>query len=143
MNGSSVLGSVADGAYTVSTVTGSTSLTAEFAINTYAITVSQSDHGTIAPTTTTVNYGGSQEFTITPQMGYHISSIVVDGSAVAVASTYTFSNVQNDHTIIASFTSNTLTATVTTTCGTYPVEVNGNIFTEQFSNMTITPISRH
>ena len=73
-------------------------------------------------------------------MGYHISSIVVDGSAVELASTYTFSNVQNDHTIIASFTSNTLTATVTTTCETYPVEVNGNIFTEQFSNMTITPI---
>jgi hypothetical protein len=72
-------------------------------------------------------------------MGYHISSLVVDGSAVTVASTYTFSKVQNDHSITAIFTTDTLTATVTTTFETYPVEIRGNITTEQFSNMTITP----
>ncbi len=136
VNGSSV-GTTSP--YTVSTVTGATSLTAEFAINTYAITVSQGDHGTISPSTTTVNYGSTQEFTITPHMGYHISSLVVDGSAVTVASTYNFSNVQDDHSITASFTTNTLTATVTTTSETYPIEISGNITTEQFSNMTITP----
>lgn len=125
--------------YTVSDVTGATSLTAEYAINTYAITVSQGAHGTIAPGTTTVNYGGSQEFTITPHMGYHISSLVVDGSAVTVASTFTFSNVQNDRSITATFTTNTLTATLTTTFETYTVEISGNVNTEQFSNMTITP----
>ena len=125
--------------YTISDVTGPTSLTATYAINTYAITISQGDHGTISPGTTTVNYGDSQEFTFAPAAGYHISSLVVDGSAVTVASTYTFSNVQNDHSITASFTTNTLTATVTTTSETYPVEISGNITTEQFSNMTITP----
>jgi hypothetical protein len=72
-------------------------------------------------------------------MGYHISSLVVDGSAVTVALTYTFSNVQDDHSITAIFTTDTLTATVTTTCETYPVEISGNVTTEQFSNMTITP----
>ena len=40
--------------------------------STYAITVSQGAHGTISPGTTTVNYGGSQEFTFTPATGYHI-----------------------------------------------------------------------
>jgi hypothetical protein len=139
MNGTSVLSSVTDGAYTVSDVTGATTLTATYAIDTFTITVSQGDHGTISPETTIVNYGSGQSFTFTPRIGYHISSLVVDGSAVTVASTYTFSNVQDDHSITASFTTNTLTATVTTTYETYPVEISGNVTTEQFSNMTITP----
>ncbi len=139
MNGTSVMEDVENGAYTVSDVTGTTTLTATYAIDTFSITVAQGDYGTISPGTTTVNYGGSQEFTITPHMGYHISSLVVDGSAVPIALTFTFSNVQDDHSITASFTTNTLTATVTTTFETYPVEISGNITTEQFSNMTITP----
>ena len=57
----------------------------------------------IAPGTSTVNYGGSQTFTITPNTGYSIASLTVDGSAVAVASSYTFSNVQATHTITATF----------------------------------------
>ena len=139
MNGTSVMGNVENNAYTVSNVTGATTLTTTFAINTYIITVTQGDHGIISPGTTTVNYGNNQEFTITPHIGYHISSLVVDGSTVTVASTYTFSNVQDDHSITASFTTNTLTATVTTTCETYLVEIGGNVTSEQFSNMTITP----
>ena len=138
MNGTSVMENV-EIAYTVSNVTGATTLTATFAINTYTITVTQGDNGTVAPSTSTVSYGGSQVFVITPQVGYHISSLVVDGSAVPIASTYTFSNIQDDHSITASFTTNTITATVTNTCETYPVEIGGNVTTEQFSNMTITP----
>ena len=139
MNGTSVMENVENNAYTVTNVTGATTLTATFAINTYTITVTQGDNGTVAPSTSTVSYGGSQVFVITPQVGYHISSLVVDGSAVPIASTYTFSNIQDDHSITASFTTNTITATVTNTCETYPVEIGGNVTTEQFSNMTITP----
>jgi YVTN family beta-propeller protein len=125
--------------YNFVNVTAAHIISATFAIDTYVITVTQSVNGVIAPSTTTVDYGSSQEFTITPHMGYHISSLVVDGSTGAVASTYTFSNVQNDHSITAIFTADTLTATVTTTGETYPVEISGNVTTEQFSNMTITP----
>ncbi len=125
--------------FTFSNVQATHTITASFAIDTFVITVTQNDNGTITPTTTTVNYGSNEEFTITPNMGYRISSLVVDGSAVPVASTYTFSTVQDDHSITASFTTDTLTATVTTTFETYPIEINGNITTEQFSNMTITP----
>ena len=82
MNGTSVIQNVENNAYNVTNVTGTTTLTATFAINTYTITVTQGDHGTIAPSTSTVSYGGSQVFVITPQVGYHISSLVVDGSAV-------------------------------------------------------------
>jgi parallel beta-helix repeat protein len=89
--------------YTVSTVTGVTSLAAEYAINTYAITVTQGANGVIAPATTSVNYGGSQVFTITPSAGYSIASLMVDGSAVTVAASYTFTNVQAVHTITATY----------------------------------------
>ena len=80
MNGTSVMEDVKNGAYTVSDVTGATTLTATYAIDTFAITVSQGDHGTISPGTTTVNYGGNQEFTITPATGYHLVWVNVNGT---------------------------------------------------------------
>ena len=42
------------------------------AIDTFEISVTHGTHGTISPETTTVIYGGNQEFTITPATGYHI-----------------------------------------------------------------------
>jgi len=47
--------------------------------------------------------GASQTFTITPNHGYTIASVVVDGSSVGTGSTYTFTNVTGDHTISATF----------------------------------------
>ena len=93
--------------YQFSSVTADGSLTATFAINTYAITVTQGANGVIAPGTTTVNYGGSQAFTITPNTGYYIASITADAGAVTVTSpsgqTVSFTNVQATHTLTATF----------------------------------------
>jgi hypothetical protein len=89
-------------ASTTATISGTGSITAIF-VNTYTIRVTQGTYGVIAPGTTTVNYGGSQTFTITPIAGYSIASLTVDGSPVAVASSYTFTNVQASHTITATF----------------------------------------
>ncbi len=82
MNGTSVMEDVENNAYTVSDVTGTTTLTATYAIDTFAITVSQGDHGTISPATTTVNYGSSQEFTFTPATGYHLTDVLMNGTSV-------------------------------------------------------------
>ena len=76
------------------------------------ITVTQSAHGFITPQTTAVNYGTTQNFTITPLAGYFIDTVVVDGSSVAVPYTsgmlYSFSNVRESHSIAATFeTANT------------------------------------
>ena len=116
------------GSYSVTcTVTDSASVPASAAsnavsvtVNQLTITVTQGANGVIAPGTTTVNYGGSQTFTITPNTGYYIASLTVDGSPVTVASSYTFSNVQAAYTISATFEPNptptpspTLTATST------------------------------
>ncbi|MGA3290183.1 MAG: NosD domain-containing protein [Candidatus Bathyarchaeia archaeon] len=87
---------------TTATVNGPGTITATFAV-TYTLTVTQGANGVIAPGTTTVDSGDSQTFTITPNTGYSIASLTVDGSSVTVASSYTFSNVQASHTITATF----------------------------------------
>jgi hypothetical protein len=89
--------------YQFSAVSADGSITATYAINTYTITVTQTDNGQISPGTINVNYGGSQSFTITPDTGYSITSLTIDSSTVAIASEYTFSNVQASHTITATF----------------------------------------
>ena len=91
--------------YQFSAVSADSSLTATFAINTYTITVTQTANGVIAPGTSTVNYGATSSFSITPATDYYIASITVDGSSVAVTSasgqTVSFTNVQATHTITA------------------------------------------
>lgn len=90
-----------------------TTLYAQWTINTYTITVTQGTNGTIAPGTTTVNYGDNPTFTITPDAGYHIVDVLVDGSSVGTVGSYTFTDVSADHTITASFAINTYTITAT------------------------------
>ena len=72
-------------------------------VNQLTITVTQGANGVIAPGTTSINYGGSQTFTITPNIGYYIASLTVDGSPATATSSYTFSNVQASNTISATF----------------------------------------
>ena len=116
VNGSSV-GAVTS--YTVSNVTGDTTISASFAINTYTITVTQGANGDIAPGTTVVAQGGSADFFATPNADYYIASITVDGSPVTVFSPtgqpFHFSNVQANHTITATYAINVYTITVTQT----------------------------
>jgi len=60
--------------------------------------------GSISPSgTITVNYGDSKTLTITPNSGYKISNVKVDGVSVGAVSSYTFNNITSDHTISATF----------------------------------------
>ena len=63
--------------------------------------------GSISPSgTVTVAQGASQTFTVTADTGYLIADVLVDGSSVGVVSTYTFPNVNANHTIEVSFAEN-------------------------------------
>ena len=77
--------------------------TANATVNTYTITVTAGTGGTISPGTMTINYGGSQKFTISPNSGYEISNVLVDGQSMGAITNYTFSNVRNNRTISATF----------------------------------------
>ena len=68
------------------------------------ITATADEHGKIAPTgDVAVPKGESKTFTITPDSGYYIKDVLVDGKSVGAVSTYTFENVVDNHTIHATF----------------------------------------
>ena len=77
---------------------------------TFSITASAGQNGSISPAgQVTVNQDSSQTFTITPAQNYHVSNVLVDGVSVGALTSYTFSNVTNDHTISAAFAIDTHT----------------------------------
>ena len=69
------------------------------------ITATADEHGKIDPAagTVTVPKGESKTFTITPDSGYRIKDVLVDGVSVGAVSTYTFEDVVENHTIHATF----------------------------------------
>jgi hypothetical protein len=86
--------------YTFDNVTNSHTITASFTPANYTITASVSGSGSITPSgTTIVNAGGSQTYTLTPDPGYIVSYVVVDGRNVGAPTSYTFTNVTWNHTI--------------------------------------------
>jgi hypothetical protein len=73
-----------------------------------SITSSAGAGGSIAPNgTTPVTCGGSQLYTITPDAGFALDQLLVDGSPVTPAPTFTFTGVVAPHTISASFVATT------------------------------------
>ena len=101
--------------YTFSSVAANHTIAATFAAATYAITPSAGSGGLISPTSAQVNYGGSQSFTITPNSGYKVADVKVDGTSVGAVSWYNFSNVTSNHTISATFVTTTSTSSFTIT----------------------------
>ena len=75
-------------------------------VNTYAITTNPGPNGTISPSTTDVNQGDNIIFTITPDSGFEIEDVLVNGSSVGPVSSYEFTNVQATATISATFIEN-------------------------------------
>ncbi len=70
----------------------------------YSIASTATTGGTItASSSGTVTSGGSRTYTITPDEGYKISDVLVDGVSVGAVSTYTFADVTSAHTIKAIF----------------------------------------
>ena len=93
-------------------------ISATFSIKTYTISPVAGANGSISPSSaTTALYGGNGMFTLTPDAGYHISDVVVDGASVGPVSSYTFSNISANHSIVASFAINTYTITTNTQGG--------------------------
>lgn len=129
----------APSSYTFTNVTATHTLVVSFAINTYTISVPQNSNGSISPSTTVVSYGGSQTFTITPNSGYRIATLVVDGSSTTTSSSYTFSNVTASHTIVATFAPGSYIVTVTqSTNGTISPSTVSVPFGES-QQFTVTP----
>jgi len=71
---------------------------------TYTLTATAGNHGSISPLgTVKAPRGSEQTFIITPDSGYHIFSTVIDGLSIGATTNYTFTNISSGHTISADF----------------------------------------
>src|SRR5690606_16027636 len=70
--------------------TGSCAVTASFASNTYSVTATATEGGQIAPSTATVSHGQAVSFTLMPNAGYAIDTVIgcggtLDGNVFSTA----------------------------------------------------------
>jgi hypothetical protein len=70
----------------------------------YGITVNAGPHGKISPDGGFAYAGSTYTFTITPDPGYEISDVIVDGVSQGKITTYPFTNIDRNHEISATFT---------------------------------------
>ena len=110
-------------------------------INTASFTIiaSASAGGTISPEgDITVYENSSQTFTITPTVGFAVSDVLVDGASVGAVGSYTFSNVNANHSISASFHSvPTYTITASAAAGG-TISPSGSVLVSEGSSKTFT-----
>lgn len=95
--------------YTLDNVDANHTVVAQFAINTYNVTVNTIGNGTATPATGTYNCGDDVTFTFTPDAGNSVASVVVNGTNVGAVTTYTINNIGADYTIDVTFTANVYT----------------------------------
>ncbi len=89
-------------------------ITATFTINTFTIAATAGTNGSIDPSgDVIVDYGFDKSFTITPNTGYHVDGVTVDGNPVDSTTSYTFYNVTGNHSINATFAINKYSLDVT------------------------------
>ncbi|MCX8480734.1 MAG: fibronectin type III domain-containing protein, partial [Sediminibacterium sp.] len=90
----------------------------KFKVQTFTITASAGTGGTISPQgTSTVNYGAKPIYTITPNTGFVIDTIFVNGVKVDSISSYTFDSVKSNQIISVQFKVQTFTIIATAGIG--------------------------
>lgn len=108
-------------------------------VTSFAITATAGANGSINPSgIVSVAKGANQSFTITPAAGYGVESVTVDGANQGAIGSYTFSNVQANHSISATFNK------IATTCSTPPTVPTGLASPSQTSssvNLSWNPVS--
>ena len=69
----------------------------------HTITVIDPDHGSISPGTVDVKQGAFASFDISPDEGYVLDQVLINGRSVGKFDSYTFNNVHESHTLTAVF----------------------------------------
>ena len=127
--------------YDFTNVTGDHTISASFSINTYTIEASVSgSNGSVDPSSQSIDWDGTAVVDITPDAYCHISDVLVDTVSVGTPTSYTFENVTETHTLVASFEpdSYTVTAFSSTEHGTTSPSIQTVNYGEN-ATVTITP----
>lgn len=126
--------------YTFTNVTANHTIAASFGpALTYTITASAGTGGSIAPSGISQVFEGSTfTYQITPAAGYKISDVKVDGVSKGAVPSYAFTNINANHTIVASFTA-LATYTITATAGAGgTITPSGTVAVTEGTNQTFT-----
>ncbi|MGD0552817.1 MAG: S8 family serine peptidase [Sedimentisphaerales bacterium] len=108
--------------YTLSNITATHTVHVTFKILTYTVTASAGANGSISPNgDITKDYGSSQQFTASPNIGYEVNEWTVDGNNVQTGgTTYTLSDITATHTVAVTFRQ------IILSISGYVVELDGN-----------------
>ena len=119
----------AGSSYTFTNVQAAHTISVTFkTVPTYTITASAGSNGTISPNgAVSVTQGANQTFAITPNSGYQVLAVTVDGTNMGAVTTYTFSSVTAAHTISATFAIYTGLALPVDTVAYYSFDDSGNL----------------
>lgn len=92
-----------DGSVTVMLGAEASSPVVPFAVKA-VVSASAGVHGAIAPVgDTTYDGGDTPEYVITPDVGYHVADVLVDGISIGATNRYVFAPLTTSHTISADF----------------------------------------
>jgi len=131
-------GSLNGNTYTTSAVTVNCQVQASFSINSYIVTGSAGEGGTVNPATQNVNHGSSAQITITPNEGYSIDAVTGCSGSLS-GSTYTTSAVIANCQVQASFSINSYTVSASAGEGGTVNPATQNVNHGSSAQITITP----
>jgi hypothetical protein len=121
--------------YTFENVTANHTITASFSILNFTINATADVNGSISPSgDVNVNFGQNQTFTFTPNNGYEIADVFVDGISIGAVNDYTFLNVSDNHTISATFSLLTIMPllTISPSIIEYSIFIFNNVYNFSF-----------
>ncbi len=126
--------------YTFNNIVGAHTISATFVLSTYNVTASAGAGGSISSAgVSVVNCGDDISYNITPDACYSVADVIVDGNSVGAVSSFTFTNVNQNHTIAASFIVTPYTISVSSGAGGSISPATGTVSCGSDATYTITP----
>jgi hypothetical protein len=122
--------------YTFENITADKKISVTFNPITYTVDASAGTGGSISPSgNLTAAHGESLTFGITPETGFEISEVLVDGESKGAISNYTFENITADKKILVTF--NPITFTINASAGTGgSISPSGNLTVAHGKSLT-------
>ncbi len=131
-------GTLAGNTYTTGAITAACTVNASFGANSYTVSATAGNGGSIDPASTDVAFGGSTSFTVTPDTGYAIADVSGCNGTLA-GNTYTTGPITAACTVNASFSANSYTVSATAGNGGSIDPASTDVAFGGSTNFTVTP----
>jgi uncharacterized repeat protein (TIGR01451 family)/fimbrial isopeptide formation D2 family protein len=131
-------GSLSGNTFTTAAITGACAVSATFSANTYTVTASAGNGGSISPPSQSVAENATTSFTVTPNSGYSIASVAGCGGSLS-GNTFTTAAINGACSVTASFSANTYTVTASAGSGGSITPPSQSVAENATTNFTVTP----